>query len=301
MQTCKSPKSVANCAIDPFHYRHAFAHHTGLAVENIVLSSFTDPAVTFDNTKSPPLVHYVAVDHKAAAVVLTCRGTLGLQDILTDLTASYEPVELSHGDSNASYYAHAGMLHSANVLSTRKSIIHETVRKTLEEWPDYGLVIAGHSLGGGVAALLAILLSCPAPAFRKEAADNFLRTGTRPAYPKINTPFVTSFSSGLPPGRPLHAYTYGESDVLLSFSLLTSCQLGVPCVASLDLALYSHGLITAVVHNLDIVPSLSLGTMRDLKNVAASLWEEPKYGFILALYCFLSIKFTDWRKRLLVE
>jgi hypothetical protein len=33
--------------------------------------------------------------------------------------------------------------------------------------------------------------------------------------------------------------------------------------------------VTSVVHHLDIVPTLSLGTLRDLKNVATSLFEEP--------------------------
>ena len=52
-----------------------------------------------------------------------------------------------------------------------------------------------------------------------------------------------------------------------------------------------------MVHNLDIVPSLSLGTLRDLKNVATSLWEEPKLaeevvGRVIGL-CTFSFRSKD--------
>jgi hypothetical protein len=45
-------------------------------------------------------------------------------------------------------------------------------------------------------------------------------------------------------------------------------------VASLDLTRYARGLITSVVQNSDVVPCLSLGVLRDLKNIAVTLFEE---------------------------
>jgi hypothetical protein len=79
------------------------------------------------------------------------------------------------------------------------------------------------------------------------------------SHPEITTAFVTSFTSGLPPGRPIHAYAYGP-----------------PALASPDLAKYARGLITSLVLNNDVVPCLSLGVLRDLKNIALTLYEEDK-------------------------
>lgn len=55
---------------------------------------------------------------------------------------------------------------------------------------------------------------------------------------------------------------------------MKNLALSVPCVASPDLAEWSKGLITSIVHHLDVVATLSLGTLRDLKQVAAALWED---------------------------
>lgn len=82
-------------------------------------------------------------------------------------------------------------------------------------------------------------------------------TGHTVPHPPISTPFVTSFSSGLPPGRPISCYTYG-----------------VPCVASPDLVAYCRGLVTSTIHNYDIVPTLSLGVLRDFKSMAMGFYAE---------------------------
>lgn len=76
-----------------------------------------------------------------------------------------------------------------------------------------------------------------------------------------NTPFVTSIESGLPPGRPIKCYAYGS-----------------PCVASPDLQQYSRGLVISTVHNNDIVTTLSLGALRDLKVMAMNLHEDRENG-----------------------
>lgn len=183
----------------------------------------------------------------------TCRGTLGLSDVLIDLTCEYCEVKLDGADPQKEYYAHSGMYRSALSLTSKRSTVHEALSRALEQNPAYGLVVTGHSLGGGVAGLLSIACSMPAKSFIEQNA-------LKPSpiqHPPISTPFVTSFSSGLPPGRPIHCYTYG-----------------VPAIASSDLAEYSKGLISSVIHNEDVVPCLSLGVLRDLKNVALTLFEE---------------------------
>ncbi|CDW99792.1 hypothetical protein, partial [Sporisorium scitamineum] len=139
------------------------------------------------------------------------------------------------------------------------STVMQTIRHALESNPDYGLVITGHSLGGGVAALAAIELSCPADLFRQRVLRRRAESGHYVQHPRIYTPFVTSIDSGLPPGRPIHAYAYG-----------------VPAVASPDLAAHCKGLVTSIIHGHDFVPTLSLGMVRDFKNMAHALSEESE-------------------------
>lgn len=215
------------------HY--AFAAHTKLGLENILLSSYSDSAV--DNKSGIPLVHFVSIDHQAKAVVLTIRGTLGLEDILTDLTCDYEVMEWH----NKSWKVHGGMLKCAQILKRQSSRVLKTIIAALEKWgPEYGLVICGHSLGGGVGALFGILLS--------EMDEN----GT----------YVTSKTSLLPPGRRIHCFAYGP-----------------PASMSAALRRTTRSLITTVVYGLDMVPCLSLGLLRDFQSVAVA-FKNDKQGVV---------------------
>ncbi|KAF9275606.1 hypothetical protein BGZ68_010655 [Mortierella alpina] len=270
---------------------HAFATHTSTPLDSILLSSFTDPGTKggFQAPKMHSLVHYINLDHGAQCVVLTCRGTLGLSDVLTDLCAHYDDLILPtpHHPSGkngtpatgSKYKVHAGIHASARLLSLETSTVFKTIRKALEDYPDYGLVLCGHSLGGGVAAVLGVLWAMKSQDFLaymeqeegssdedddeenernpKSSGHRARRARRRHLYPDITTPFVTSPGSGLPSGRPIHCYAYGP-----------------PCVMSLPLSKYCEGLITTVVHQYDLVPTLSLGLLRDFKNVAVTLHEE---------------------------
>lgn len=234
----------------------AFAHHVGIPVDCILLNSFSEPQPLFTEQMSP-LVNYVAVDQAAKAVVLTCRGTMGLSDILTDLTCEFETIAVEGGRSDKLYQVHSGMLASTRRLCNENSTVMQTLRRALQENPEYGLVITGHSLGGGVASLAAVELSCPAELFRQQALRRSADTGQYVQHPRIYTPFVTSIDSGLPAGRPIHAYAYG-----------------VPAVASPDLSAHCKGLVTSIIHGHDFIPTLSLGMVRDFKNIAHALSEE---------------------------
>lgn len=202
-----------------------------------------------------PIVNYISRDDEAQAIVLTCRGTLGLSDMLTDLTCDYVDINVPGGKPHHHYQVHSGMLASAQRLSTKGSIVLETLRTALVDAPNYGLVITGHSLGAGVGILLALLLSTPSDIFQQAVLDHPEAHAIR--HPRITTPFVTSLDSILPPGRPIHVYGYG-----------------CPATASADLSRYCKGLCTVVVHGHDMVPYLSLGWVRDMKAVAFSLSDE---------------------------
>jgi hypothetical protein len=48
----------------------AFAHHTNLPIDALLLSSYVDPSPNISQEKLAPLVHYIAVDHSQKAIVL---------------------------------------------------------------------------------------------------------------------------------------------------------------------------------------------------------------------------------------
>ncbi|RMZ89028.1 hypothetical protein DV736_g3747, partial [Chaetothyriales sp. CBS 134916] len=249
-------KSTELTALNVEHHEHeSFSAHTGLPADTILLSSFYDPQGVTGNTEwsssaFSPLTHFVSLDHESKAVVLTCRGTLGFEDILTDLTCDYDDI-LWQGQS---YKVHRGIHASARRLrSGNGSRVMATIKASLEEFSDYGLVLCGHSLGGAVAALVAILISEPThnttgQAFVTSATPKLLTNASSPRSPTETAPIA------LPSGRPIHVYSYGT-----------------PATVSEPLRLVTRGLITTVVNASDFVPSLSLGTFHDLRAIALHL------------------------------
>ncbi|KAJ3195728.1 hypothetical protein HK101_011240 [Irineochytrium annulatum] len=229
---------------DPLiHTNHyAFSIHTGIPLNDILHSSFTptvpmpvNPTAVPTSPKMEPLIHYVVLDRAARAVVLSLRGTLGLSDVLTDMRFDYADFRGGR--------VHAGMLRSAAMMFRKGTVVHMAVERALNDNPGYGLVLTGHSLGGGVAALMALEWS--------------VETGSAIS----RTPFVTSRSSGLPPNRPIHCYSYGS-----------------PCVGTHDLSLAARGLVSTLVNGDDMVPTMSLGLVRDLKVIIMHLLDPSNKG-----------------------
>src|SRR5438045_7027667 len=103
------------------------------------------------------MVHFISLDHASKAVVLTCRGTLGFEDVLADLACEYDDMIVR----GTTYKVHKGIHASALRLLAGNSRVLATLAAALEEFPDYGVVLCGHSLGAGVVSLLAIMLSEP--------------------------------------------------------------------------------------------------------------------------------------------
>jgi len=222
---------------------------------------------------------YVVTDHSANKVVLVLRGTLSFGDVAADLTCEAVPFvnmdastasararatgggddeELpdappasgKYHDDEGAFVVHEGMYHTA--LSVGGSVhapVHRAVSRALAANPTYDLDIMGHSLGAGLAALLA-LLWVGVPQDGDDAASSL-------PHGWIGR---TSRASGLPPNRRLHAYCFG-----------------VPCVMSGPLARRTAPFISSWTHSYDIVSRFSLGHVLDIRNACAWLaWEESE-------------------------
>ncbi|KAH8767043.1 hypothetical protein BGZ57DRAFT_827345 [Hyaloscypha finlandica] len=252
--TSKSP-AVKEIDTKHHHEHHSFSTHTQLPPDTILLSSFVDPQGGTDSSGNTntgiPMVHFVSLDHESKAVVLTCRGTLGFEDVLTDMTCDYD--ELSY--RGKSYKVHKGIHASAKrLLDGAGGRVMATIAASLEEFPDYGLLMCGHSLGGGVTALLAIMISEPS----SDPASSTFYTSSDRRPPQL---MITNSESekgraslprvSLPSGRPIHVYAYGP-----------------PATLSPSLRLATRGLITTIINGQDLVPYLSLGILHDLQAVA---------------------------------
>lgn len=238
------------------HEHHAFSDHAGLPSSTILLSSFVDPAggsnAAGETESGFPLVHYLSIDHESKAVVLTLRGTWGFEDILTDMTCDYDDLEWQ----GKNWKVHKGMHASAKrLLEGGGGRVMITLRAALEEFTNYGVVLCGHSLGGGVAALLATMIAEPNNSLHGTsfvtASYNPRGLLTADSDTSINAKPTQSYD--LPTGRPIHVYAYGP-----------------PAVMSPFLRLATRGLITTVVNGSDIVPSLSLGILHDMHTASLS-------------------------------
>ncbi|KAK2588419.1 hypothetical protein KPH14_004418 [Odynerus spinipes] len=103
---------------------------------------------------------FVALDYTKKKVVVSIRGTLSMKDVLTDLNAEGEVLPLTPPKDD--WLGHKGMVQAAEYIRKKlqeENIIARALAKDPSRGTDqFGLVLVGHSLGGGTAAILAILL-----------------------------------------------------------------------------------------------------------------------------------------------
>ncbi|KAI9007239.1 hypothetical protein BC832DRAFT_530693 [Gaertneriomyces semiglobifer] len=102
----------------------------------------------------------ICYDHPRQAVVVAVRGTLSTADILVDLNCDLVEIEVPRlGNSSMKAYTHAGMWKTArNVLEEIESAgVLAGIFSEANAYKSYRLLCVGHSLGGGVASLLAFL------------------------------------------------------------------------------------------------------------------------------------------------
>ena len=138
----------------------AFKALSGLADKDIIYANFSDTI-----TEIP---YVILLDHEWKSVVVTIRGTITLESVLTDMNVAPEALTRlgeECGFDGDGLYCHTGMLAYTEWIY-RDMKRHGKLHKILAEYEGYKLRIVGHSLGAGVAAMLSVLLRPKYPNLR---------------------------------------------------------------------------------------------------------------------------------------
>ncbi|EPQ32162.1 uncharacterized protein PFL1_00359 [Pseudozyma flocculosa PF-1] len=171
---------------------------------------------------------YVVTDHPRKVIILVLRGSLSMGDFAADLTCESVPFTFhpsvgdvaestnetgapaGHGHSED--FCHEGMLITAKEIGDVGRPVNRAVASALTRNGGYSLEIAGHSLGAGVASILAMMWGNP-------------------------TTGLTIAESGLPAGRRIHSYCYAVPCV-------ASESLARKCAALVTSHVYSYDFVT---------------------------------------------------------
>ncbi|KAJ1551716.1 hypothetical protein HK096_003573 [Nowakowskiella sp. JEL0078] len=143
-----------------------FYRYAELAYMHAQFKMVADPSILIHiNDKNdiykPPF--YIAFDHEVEAVVVSIRGTYSAADVLSDLKFDLTAINLEglrERGISPIQMTHSGMFKSAEYilqdvdLEKLKSILLDND----SEYYGYRLVVCGHSLGAGVAAILTWML-----------------------------------------------------------------------------------------------------------------------------------------------
>ncbi|KAF7720924.1 hypothetical protein EC973_005770 [Apophysomyces ossiformis] len=93
--------------------------------------------------------YFVSIDRQRKSIVLSIRGTWSLYDAITDLVCEYKPWKGG--------LVHSGMLASAQWFYTE--IVPQIFRYIHDHQEISSFIITGHSLGGGAASLLTMMVA----------------------------------------------------------------------------------------------------------------------------------------------
>ncbi|GLI65521.1 hypothetical protein VaNZ11_009076 [Volvox africanus] len=187
--------------------------------------------------------YYVAVDHFGRRVVWGVRGTLVFADLLTDLAMAVHP--LGGGA------AHWGMTHAAHWMVRREATRVAALLRSLGPPGSYRLQLVGHSLGGGVAALAALML--------REGLVEAARTAAIPpeliscvtfASPAIVSPSLAELC------RPYVTSVVLNNDIVSRFNATSLARLqeelrDVDWYAELQRAIMDHSLVKNISTRLE--------------------------------------------------
>jgi hypothetical protein len=131
----------------PLHQRRYFVEKLGIQEADILIQELRSGVL------KPSYI--LTRDRQLGAIILAIRGTHSLKDAFTSLTASSKPHHVFDSNGVVLGYSHFGMLAAARWL---KSQVADKLVESLEANPGFRLHLVGHSMGGGTAAMLTMML-----------------------------------------------------------------------------------------------------------------------------------------------
>ncbi|KAG1699836.1 Sn1-specific diacylglycerol lipase alpha [Nymphon striatum] len=220
---------------------------------------------------------FVCVDHEMKNVVVSIRGTLSLQDVLTDLNAEAEPIPTEPVQD--SWYGHKGMVQAAEYIRRKligDQLLARAFHHSIERGSmDYQLVLVGHSLGAGTAAILAILLRNEYPTLH---CYSFSPPGGLLSLPlaEYTKSFITSVVVGkdLVPRIGLHQMEQLRTEMINSIK--TSCDPKWKVIASSVMCCCPDTSTDPIWNNMNILHNRDASTHPSDSSIALTV-HQPLY------------------------
>jgi len=140
--------------------------HSLLATFRLTEFGFPSTALIFANFTNKVMAtpYCILLDEVERTLVVVIRGSVTLEDLVTDM--QWSSIELNRvgervGFDGRGKYGHRGILTNSKWIYNdihRQQIVYDVLRDDKRNpFRDYKLIITGHSLGGGCAAMLANL------------------------------------------------------------------------------------------------------------------------------------------------
>ncbi|KAE8271983.1 hypothetical protein A4X09_0g341 [Tilletia walkeri] len=274
--------------------RQTFAHLSRLNPDDVLHAEIQ----TLDSEAAYQPTFYIVRDFVRKVIVVSVRGTQSFSDIIVDLDINVETVALpalktkqsGEGHSNSWNHdakegigpddgtdqstewirdprlkAHAGIWRAAQSLIKPGSTLFDTLKATMEELSDFGLVLTGHSLGAAIASAVALLISEYKPVDEHSGHYDDHQHQKRYRHASTSTEddpgrgvWLTRPGTGLPTGRPIRAIAFAHP-ATVSAALADRAGLGI------------IPLVTTVVLGSDVIPRAGHGQARELRRVLGAL------------------------------
>ncbi len=240
---------------------------------------------------APSAAYFLTVDHEHCTIVCTVRGSWSADDAL--ISSMVAPAPFLGG------LVHHGMLACARTLVAECG---PTIQKAAAQYPHYRVVLTGHSMGGGVAALAGLILRNEA-LFLKEHSNHgqgpphvqhafsSLRFDGGHYYPTSSEVLVGALPGTAPLPAPQKGCkgaqaprassvfveesaseaTTGDDSTLSALEHLEVFAVAPgPCM-SLDLARACEGWMHSLVHGDDVTPRFNIAAMLVVKQELAGI------------------------------